>query len=318
MVRALVDQDVQPTDRLLDRLPPSVTAVVGVDESEDALLDALDGVDVLFTTSRLKVTRRVLESSSLRVVGKLGTGIDNVDLEAAAAHGVPVTHTPGINALAVAEHTLGLALAVLRRTVQCQEILSEGGWRDETPLGTQLSGGTVGIVGFGNIGSRVAGLLRGFNVDVLAHDPYVQPEDTEILGVTLVDLDELLERADLVTVNAELTPETRGMLGAPEFERMQTTATLVNTARGPIVREAALVDALRAGEIAGAGLDVFESEPLSPDSPLHEFDNVVVTPHMAARTESASVACVDRLASNVRMILAGEPVPDRYMAVDVP
>lgn len=315
MVEAVVDQDLQPIERIREGVPPGLTLTVGVSAAEDELIDALQGKSVLFATSRLKLTRRVFEETTLDIVGKVGTGIDNVDLDAAADHGVDVTYTPGINALSVAEHALGLSLAALRRTVRCQEMLRDGGWRDVTPEGTQLSGRTVGIVGFGNIGRRFAGVLRGFNVEILAYDPYVQPEDTELVGASLVSFEELLSRADLVSVHAELTDETRGMLDAEAFAAMKPSAVLVNTARGPLVDQSALVEALRDGQLAGAGLDVFESEPLSPDSPLHGLPNVTVTPHVAARTTAASHACIDRLTDSVGKLLAGEPIPERYLAV---
>lgn len=315
MTRALIDQDIQPTDRLLAELAPDVDPDVGVGDTESELLDALDPGDVLFTTSRLTVSRRVLTECRPRFVAKLGTGIDNVDLDAAAELGIPVTYTPGINALSVAEHALGLALSTLRKTPYIQEILQEGGWRDETPIGAQLADGTVGIVGFGNIGRRLGGLLQGFHTTTLAYDPYIQAEDTQVVGATLVELDELLERADVVSINAEHTEETHGMIGAEEFATMKASAILVNTARGPIVDEAALIEAVRTGEIAGAGLDVFADEPLSTDSPLHDLDSVVTTPHMGARTETAAEATIVQLATNANDLLAGRSVPDRYLAV---
>ncbi|UWG46331.1 Phosphoglycerate dehydrogenase or related dehydrogenase [Halanaeroarchaeum sp. HSR-CO] len=315
MTTALIDQDIQPTDLLIETLDAGIETTVGGDPDAAALIQSLKETDVLFTTSRLPVTRRVLTETDLEVVGKLGTGIDNVDLRAAEDLGIPVTYTPGINALSVAEHALGLTLAVLRRTPRLQEILEGGGWRDETPIGTELAEKTVGIIGFGNIGSRLAGLLQGFNVQLLIYDPYIQPEDTQILGGTRVDLDRLLQSADVVSVNASLTDETRGMIGADELSRMRDSAVLVNTARGPIVREDALAEALTTGEIAGAGLDVFETEPLSPASPLHELDSVVLTPHSGARTAEAAEATIERLAQNVNAILAGRDVPDRYLAV---
>lgn len=315
MTHALIDQDIQPTDRLLDRLADGVETTVGVEGTAASIVEALAPGDAVVVTSRLKLTREVLAEARPCLVGKLGTGIDNVDLEAAAEFGIPVTYTPGINALSVAEHALGLALAALRRTTQVEAILRSGGWRDATPIGTQLSGTTVGIVGFGNIGSRLANLLRGFDVTILAYDPYVQVEDTQITGAELTDLETLLERSDVVSINASHTEETRGMIDAAAFARMRETAVLVNTARGPIVDEAALIEAVRTGEIAGAGLDVFADEPLSPDSPLHDLPTVVTTPHVAARTAAAAEATIDQLAANVNALLAGEPVPDRYLAV---
>jgi len=315
MPAILIDQDIRPREHLLEQIPSEISTTVGVSGDVESLIAALRDHDVLLATSRLPVTEQVLEQASPRAVGKLGTGIDNIDLDTALNLGIPVTYTPGINALSVAEHTLGLALAALRRAAHCQDVLRRGGWRDETTIGTQLSGQTVGIIGFGDIGERFASLLGGFDVEILANDPYIQPEDTEITGVELVDREIILSEADLVSVNTELTDETRGMLGRKEFQRIKSTAALVNTARGAVLQEAELVEALKKGEIAAAGLDVFTDEPLDASSSLHELENVVLTPHVGARTKQASTACIDRLIDNVFRLLSGNPVPDRYLAV---
>jgi Phosphoglycerate dehydrogenase and related dehydrogenases len=312
MPRALIDRDIQPTELLVDALDPAVDPTIGADGA--TLIDDLEGMDVLCATSRLQVTAEVIAASDLQVIGKLGTGIDNVDLEAAAAAGIPVTYTPGLNAMAVAEHALGLALAVLRQTPVLEQILADGHWRDATPLGTELVGKTVGIIGFGNIGQRFAGLLAGFHTDLLVYDPYIRPEDTQVVGARQVDLDTLLQDSDLVSVHAALTPETRGMLDAAAFAQMAPAAVVVNTARGPIIDEAALIDAIDAGTIAGAGLDVFASEPLDPASRLHELERVITTPHSAARTTEAAAATIHQLAANVNALLDGQPVPERYLA----
>lgn len=311
--RGLLDRDIQPRVRIVDRLGDAVDLTVGGPGDEDALIDALDGMDVLVTTSRLPVTARVLGETDLAVVAKIGTGLDNLDLEAAERLGVPVTYTPGANATSVAEHTLGLLLAVTHRIGQTRDLLRRGGWRDEAPLGTVLSGKTVGIVGFGNVGRRVATLLSGFHVDVLAYDPYVDVLDTEPAGASLVGLDRVLEASDAVCVNAELTAETRGMIGATELASMQPTAVLVNTARGPIVDTDALVAALETGGLAGAGLDVYETEPLPSDSPLLALDTVVATPHVAAASWEARERGIDLLATHVLALLDGRDVPPRYL-----
>ena len=314
-MKALVDQDLQPLAVLETRVDDRLDLTVGVEASEATLVDALDGMDVLFTTSRLPITDDVLAAAEdLQVVGKIGTGIDNVDLDAAADLGIGVTYTPGLNAAAVAEYTLGLAIAVSRDIVHNDRLLEAGGWRDETDLNTTVNGRTVGIVGFGDVGSRVAAFFAGLNVEVLAYDPYVFEEDTDVTGAELTDLDDLLSRSDIVTVNAELTDETRGLIGADAFARMQDSAILINTARGPIVSESALIDALERGEIAGAGLDVFETEPLPADSPLHDFDNVVATPHVAATTTETRGDLVRALVDNVFGMLDGSGAPERYTA----
>lgn len=317
MRHALVDQDIQPTETLQREVDGRLELDIGVKETEDALTDALDGKEALFATSRLPVTANVLsEADDLEVVGKIGTGIDNIALDTAADLGIAVTHTPGLNAASVAEHTVGLALAVSRNIVATRDLLREGGWRDEAELSSTVNGKTVGIIGFGDIGSRVAAFFSGFNVDVLAYDPYIYPEDTDITGAEQTSLDDLLSQSDIVTVNAELTEETQGLIGEPELDRMKESAILVNTARGPVVSEPALLNALEASDIAGAGLDVFETEPLPESSPLHEFDNLVATPHVGATTRESRNLAIETLVENVLAILDGEPTRDRYMAVE--
>jgi len=314
--RALGEQGVKPRDVLGRAVGDALALEVGVDPTEEALIDALDGVEVLFTTSRLPVTRRVLANAdSLRLVAKIGTGIDTIDLDAAAEHGVAVVYTPGMNALSVAEHALTLLLAVKRNVLMGQRALEAGKWRDEVPNARPVAGTSVGIVGFGNVGSRLAGLLDGFNVDVYAHDPYVHEIDAQITGATLTDLETVLSEPEAVVVTAEHTAETRGMIDADALATMADDAVLVNTARGPIVDTEALIAALRDDTIAGAGLDVFETEPLPADSPLHEFDNVVVTPHIAASSVRARSAILETLVECTFEIMDGGTPTERFVAV---
>lgn len=314
--RALVDQDIQPDDHLRAEASDHFDLSFGVEPTESAVIDALDGRSVLFTTSRVPVTDRVLrESESLELVAKVGTGLDNIDLETAAELGVGVIYTPGFNALSVAEHALSLLLAVNRNVVTGRDELRAGGWRDTMSTSRPVTDTTVGIVGFGNVGSRLAGLLDGFNVELLAHDPYVEDIDTDVTGATLVGFDELLEASDSVVVTAELTDETRGMFDAEAFDRMRSDAVLVNTARGPIVDTDALLDALDSETLGGAGLDVFETEPLPVDSPLHEYENVVVTPHLAASSVRARMNIIDTLVAGARAVFDGRSVDDRFVAV---
>ncbi|MGM0717924.1 MAG: NAD(P)-dependent oxidoreductase [Halobacteriota archaeon] len=315
-ITALVDQDVKPREPLYDALNERFEVTTATADTEDALIGALKGVDVLFTTSRLPVTSRVLSASSLSLLCKIGTGLDSIDLAAAADSEVPVVYTPGMNALSVAEHALTLLLAVNRNVRVGGKALREGKWRDEVPNARPVTNTTVGIVGFGNVGSRLAGLLSGFNTDVLAVDPYVHDIDTDITGATLTDLDTVVTESDAVVVTAELTAETRGLIDEKVFERMKPSATLVNTARGPIVDQDALVDALTSGAIGGAGLDVFATEPLPASSPLHEFNNVVVTPHIAASSVVARTQIVETLAELAHRFFGDEPIDRRFVAVE--
>jgi D-3-phosphoglycerate dehydrogenase len=196
-----------------------------------------------------------------------------------------------------------------------QDALRDGVWRDELEPGTLVNRKTIGIIGYGDIGSRLATLLTGFTVDVLAYDPYVEEIDTDYGGATLTDLDDLLSRSDVVSVNAELTPETNKLISDDELALLGSEGFIVNTARGPIIDESALLRSLRNDEIAGAALDVFEEEPLPADSELHSFDNVITTPHIAGvRTEVREKTSL-LLAKNAVALLSGEPVSNRFMAV---
>jgi len=310
----LVDQDVKPRDALVEGLGDAATVAVGVDTDEDALIAALEGIDVVVTTSRLPLSERVFAAVDLSMVAKVGTGLNNVDLAAAADHGVTVAYTPGMNALSVAEHALTLMLAVRRNVVRAERTLQAGGWRDEVPNARPLTDTTVGLVGFGDVGRRLAGLLDGFHAEVLAYDPYVHDIETEVTGATMTDLDTVLDRADTVAVVAELTPETRGLIDADALDRMAEDAVLVNTSRGPIVDEDALLAALEGGAVAGAGLDVFETEPLPADSRLHGFENVVTTPHVAASSVRARTRIVERLTDCIGTHVEGGELPDRFVA----
>ncbi|WP_247004133.1 NAD(P)-dependent oxidoreductase [Halosolutus gelatinilyticus] len=315
MTRAIIDQDITPTSRLTEQLPDAWNVIEGIDIEQPALGATIETADIAFVTSRVPLSRKVIQSApELDVIAKLGTGIDSIDIEAAAECGVTVTHTPGHNALSVAEHTVGLTLATLRRLTEARRLIECDAWRDEYSLGSRLFGSTIGIVGFGNVGKRVGTLLSGFDVDLLAHDPYVHDIDSELVGASMVSLEDLLEQSDVVMLTTELTDETCGMIGKRELDCMKPSAVLINTARGPVVRNGALVDALRSGSIAGAGLDVFAEEPVDSTAEWLEFDNVVATPHISAMTLESRREGIDRLATNTKRLLAGRPVNERYVA----
>jgi hypothetical protein len=211
-LRVLIDQDIHPRELLSETLDRDVAFEVAGELDEDGLIEALDGIDVLVTTSRLSVTRRVLSETDLPMVAKFGTGINNVDLEAAAEVGTTVVYTPGLNALSVAEHAVTLLLAVRRNLRPGRAAIENDEWRDEVPSATPVTGTTCGIIGFGNIGSRIARLLHGFDAEILAYDPYVHDIDTDLTGAELVDFGTVLDSADALIVAAELTSETRGMI----------------------------------------------------------------------------------------------------------
>jgi phosphoglycerate dehydrogenase-like enzyme len=241
------------------------------------------------------VTPRVLEAGPLRVVVKYGSGMDNIDVEAARSRGVQVTSTPGTNARSVAELAIALLLTLARNVALHDRGVRAGSWRRLT--GVELAGKQLGIVGYGAIGREVARIARGLDMNVVAHDPLVEEAD-----VDLVLLDELYAASDAVSLHLPLTDETRGFVGDRELAAMKSTAFLINTARGGLVDESALADALRSGRLAGAGLDGFVMEPLG-NSPLRQLDNVVLSPHAGASTYDAvlrtAAQAVDQLLADL-------------------
>jgi D-3-phosphoglycerate dehydrogenase len=249
-----------------------------------------------------RFTERVLASAPrLRLLSIWGTGTDNVDLAAAARHGVTVTNTPGVSAPAIAEHALALALSVARRLPRLDTETRRGAWpRGDVLL---LNGKTLGIIGLGAIGRQFARLGAGIGMRVIAWTMHPNPE----LGFNLVELEELLQSADVVSLHLRLSDQTRGFLGRRELGLMKPSAILLNTARGAIVDEAALLDALAAHRIAGAGLDVFETEPLPANHPLCALDNVVLTPHSAGIAPEVLEAGLQLAVDNVREFLRGRP-----------
>ncbi|WP_049983384.1 NAD(P)-dependent oxidoreductase [Halorubrum sp. BV1] len=250
----------------------------------------IDGVDVL-VVHKAPVSRDLVDSAdSLELVAAARGGTENVDVAACRDRGVTVLHAPGRNRDAVADYAVAMLLSFVRAIPFNHAALSDGEWDqvfDPDRLPPDIKTTNIGVVGFGNIGRGVARRLSGFDPTVLAHDPYVDDEAIADAGAEPVGLDELLERADAVTLHVRLSEATAGLLGAAEFERMRSTAFLVNTARGGLVDEAALLDALDADELAGAALDVFREEPLPDGHPLFDCDNVVLTPHVAGSTRDA-------------------------------
>jgi D-3-phosphoglycerate dehydrogenase len=271
---------------------------------EDALVAALDGVWATVAGSE-HYTRGVLgRSPSLRAIARCGVGYDAVDVEAATDHGVAVLTTPGANAEAVADLALTLMLACLRRLLVLDRTARAGGWRPNE-LARDLAGATVGIVGLGAIGRAVARRLHGFGCRILAVEPFPDLEFCERYEVGLRTLDELLPEVDVLTLHAPLSGETRHLIGERELALLKPSAVVVNTSRGPAIDEAALLAALRAGRIAGAGLDVFEHEPLQASDPLTALQQVVLSGHAATFTEGAVASTIDAVVANLLELAAG-------------
>jgi D-3-phosphoglycerate dehydrogenase len=283
-------------------------------EARDAPLEAVladvdpDGVIVMYAD----VDADLLDTMpNCRVVSRTGIGFDNVDLDAATERGVYVTNVPDYCIPEVSDHTIALLLALERRIVDYNERVKAGEW-DEHAGRTmrRIDGGTLGLIAFGDIAHAVAEKAGAFGMDVIAHDPYLDESDVADTNVTLVDdRAELLAASDAVSLHAPLTPATEGLIGADELAQMKETAFLLNTARGGIVDEDALAEAIRAGDIAGAGLDVLAEEPPNEDSPLLDLDDVILTPHAAYNSAESVVELREKAARNVATTLAGEVPP---------
>jgi D-3-phosphoglycerate dehydrogenase len=279
------------------------------DYDDSAIRANLDGVNYL-VVHKAPVSAELVESApDLEVVGAARGGTENVDVEAAAANGVRVLHAPGRNANAVADYTLATMLAHHRRVPFFDRTTSAGGWElefDPDRLPRDLESLSVGVVGFGNVGRKVTRRLGGFGADLLVHDPYVEDDAVREAGATPLPLDDLLERADVVTLHVRLSEATRNLIGPEELRRMKASAFLVNTARGGLVDEDALVDALEEGTVAGAALDVFEDEPLPGDHPLLGREDVTLSPHTAGSTRDAVLNGSRIVVDGLLAILDGE------------
>ncbi|HPL29803.1 MAG TPA: hydroxyacid dehydrogenase, partial [Anaerolineae bacterium] len=269
------------------------------------LAAAIGEYDALIVRSRTRVTAEVLEAGvRLRVVARAGSGVDNIDVEAATRRGILVVNAPNGNTVAVAEHTMGLILALARHIPAGDAATKEGGWPKGALIGSELRGKTLGIIGLGRIGAAVARRAAAFEMRLVACDPFVPAEQAARLGVEMVPLEALLQQADFVSIHTPGNERTRGLIDAARLALMKPAARLVNCARGGIVDEAALQQALAEGRLAGAALDVFAQEP--PGAPdLVRSPKTVCTPHLAASTEEAQESCALDVAEQVLAVLAG-------------
>ena len=290
---------------LLKRLGAEVDVRTGL--SPDELRAAVDGYDALIVRSETRLTREIIEAAGkLQVIGRAGIGVDNIDVQAATEKGVVVVNAPTGNVISAAEHTIALMLALARHIPDANASLKSGHWERKRFLGLEVRGKTLGIIGLGQVGSEVARRARGLEMRVLAHDPFVPEERARALGVELIAFDELLRESDFLTVHTTLTEGTRHLIGKAEMAQMKPTARIINTARGGIVDEAELDAALKAGKLAGAALDVFETEPLT-SHPLFENEKVIVTPHLGASTTEAQERVAVDVAEQIVAVMKGEP-----------
>ena len=305
----LIAEELSPAT--LDALGPDfeVRNCNGADRSE--LLAALSkGVDAVLIRSATKMDAEAISvAKGLKVIARAGVGLDNVEIPAATAAGVMVVNAPTSNIVSAAELAIGLLLASARSISPAHAALKGGKWARSKYTGAELFEKTLGIVGFGRIGQLVAHRMQAFGMDVVAYDPYLQPAKAAQLNVRLVELDELLKVSDFITIHLPKTKETANLIGTEALKKVKPTVRIINAARGGVLDESALYEALTNGKVAGAGLDVFATEPCT-DSPLFSLDNVVATPHLGASTDEAQERAGIAVAISVRKALSGELVPD--------
>ncbi len=284
--------------------------------SAEELLSAIPQYDALIIRSGTTVTAEVIAAADkLRVVGRAGIGVDNVDVAAATRRGVTVMNTPGGNNVTTAEHAVSMMLSLARSIPQATASMRAGKWEKSKFTGSEILNKVIGVVGIGNIGRLVAERARGLKMKVIAHDPFISNDRAAELGVELVSLDELLTRSDFVSLHIPRTPDTHDFIGAAELAKMKQGARLINCARGGIVNEEALAEALKSGHLAGAALDVFEEEPPPADHPLLALDNVICTPHLGAATTEAQDNVAVAVAEQVVDLLLNDVTSN---AVNVP
>lgn len=294
-MKILVADKISPTGIDYFKQQPGYEVVVAWEvisdwsASPEQVISLVGDVDGIAVRSETRVTAEIMAAApKLKVVGRAGVGVDNVDIPAATERGVIVMNTPGGNTIATAELTFTHLLCGNRPIVRADAEMKAGGFPRKTmPKGAELNGKVLGICGLGRIGAEVAKRALAFNMTVLAYDPYLTESRAETLGLKKVDLDTVFRQSDCITVHMPLTPETKYMINAAAIAKMKDGVRLFNCARGGIIEEAALVEGLKSGKVAAAGLDVFEGEPLAKDSPLRSFDNVVLTPHLGASTVEA-------------------------------
>ena len=273
--------------------------------STEQLKEIIGDYDALIVRSQTQVRAEIIElGKKLKVIGRAGVGIDNIDVDAATRQGIVVVNAPTGNTVAAAEHTIALMLAMARNVPQANSHLKSGKWQREEMIGNELRNKILGIIGLGNVGSEVAKRAQAFEMRVVAHDPFVSKDYAGNLKVDLLSLDQLLREADFISLHVPLTATTKNLIGSKELEKLKTTARIINCARGGLINEAAIVKAVRTGRIAGAAFDVFEKEPIT-DSPLFAEERIIVTPHLGASTVEAQASIARDIADEILAVLQG-------------
>src|SRR3989442_12566071 len=312
-MKVVVAEKISPS--AVDLLREPRWTVVTPEQMDGTLSGQLESADALIVRSAVQVDGPLLANArKLRVIGRAGVGVDNIDLDAATRQGIAVMNTPGANAVAVAEHTIAMMLAMARHLSRADALMHTGKWEKKSLQGTELRGKTLAILGLGRIGMEVARRARAFGMEIVAHDPFVSTAIAKEQGIRMAKLEELYGAADYLTLHVGLTPQTTGMINAQSLKKMKRGVRLVNCARGELVDEAGLVQALKQGRVEAAGLDVFTNEPLK-NSPFTSMENVILTPHIAGSTHEAQEAIGYQIALQVKEYLKHGVIQN---AVNVP
>jgi D-3-phosphoglycerate dehydrogenase / 2-oxoglutarate reductase len=296
----------QINEKGIDELTDIADVVTNFTISKEELVDVIKDFDAIIVRSRTKVTREVIEAShKLKIIARAGVGVDNVDVQAATERGVMVINAPESTSITVAEHTMGLILALSRKIAIADSSVKNGKWEKSRFMGIELNGKILGVIGMGRIGSQVVTRSKAFGMETIVYDPYITEKTATELGVTVVDFETLIKKSDVMTIHVPLTSETKYLIRREQLEMMKENAFIVNCARGGIIKEEDLYEALSNGKIRGAGLDVFENEP-PENSPLLELDNVVLTPHIAASTSEAQRDAAIIVANEIKKVFKGQ------------
>lgn len=300
MYHILVPDNLDKAGLRLLEAAEGVTVKAAAKMSREEVLAAIPNADALIVRSATKVDRAVLEAApKLKLVGRAGVGVDNIDLTEATKRGVIVMNAPDGNTVATAELTLGLMLALARHIPAADGSLKAGQWERKAYLGVELRGKTLGLIGFGRVGRAVAKRAAAFEMTIIAYDPYVSQEAATPYGVQMVTLDELYSRADFISLHALVTPENYHMINAESIAKMKDGVRIINDSRGALIDEQALADAIKSGKVAGAALDVYEEEPPKPDNPLIGLHGVIHTPHLGASTLEAQDEVAVQIAQQI-------------------
>lgn len=316
MIRVLVSDPIseQGLRKLTEAADIQLDIKTGL--SEDEIVNIIPEYNALLVRSQTKVTARVLEHAArLRVIGRAGVGVDNIDVPAATQRGVVVINAPDGNTVSTAEFTFAMMMSMARKIPQAFASIQRGEWDRKTFVGVELNNKVLGIIGLGRIGAEVATRAQAFGMKVMAYDPFLSQQRAGSLNVRQATVDEIVQEADFITVHTPLTKETKYLLAEREFGMMKDEVRILNCARGGIIKEEALIEALRSGKVAGVALDVYEEEPLAKDHPLKGFPNVVMTPHLGASTEEAQINVAIDVAEEVLKVLRDEPFKN---AVNLP